>query len=733
MTIIRTNYNRRSFLKVSAQAGGGLVLGFSWLAGCTPADQVVEVAPPSAWFDVNAFLSIADNGQVTIMAPNPEIGQNVKTSMPMIVAEELDVAWKDVIVKQAPLDTDAFTRQVAGGSQSLRKGWQSLRMAGATARQMLVTAAAAQWQVDASECRTEAGKIFNAAGDVLSYADVAEAAGKLAVPEEVSLKDPKDFKIIGQSTANVDLEGIITGQSLFGLDYSQEGMAYASVLRPPAFGQKLASFDDSAAKAISGVSQVIKFGNKVAVLANSTWAAMQGKNALTAEWTQDTKAEGTDYHDAELRRLLSTKAEEPKREDGNVNEAFAAADQVVERIYEAPFLPHNCLEPMNFYANVTDEKVELYGPIQTPAGTRGRVAELLGRDEKEITIDMSRMGGGFGRRLYGDFVMEAAEISSLAKQPVKVTYSREDDMTAGIYRPASKYKFRAALKDGKMTAYHLVGAGVNMRNATRQNNFPATAMANYLVESHNLQSNITTGAWRAPITNFLAYAEQSFLDEVADELGLDPVQLRLNLFEEAKNNPTGELDYDIDKFVGVIKLAAEKSNWGQRAAKAEAGTYMGFSAYYSHNTYVAEVAEVKVENEVPKVKKVICAIDCGIVVNPIAALNQVEGGVVDGIGHAMYGDFGFDNGRPRVDNFNQYRMIRISEAPMVETHFVESLNDPTGLGEPTLPPAGGAVANALFAATKQRLYKQPFVGQQEILGQKTKRRAAQQLSLLFTV
>lgn len=489
-------------------------------------------------------------------------------------------------------------------------------------------------------------------------------------------------------------------------------MKYAVVLRPPSFGQKLKSIDDTAAKAVSGVSDVVQFGDKIAVLANSTWAAMKGQKALIAEWEDDGRLEDTTYHNEEMLKLLDTPSKEPKRKDGDVKMAFAEADEIIERVYEAPFLPHNCMEPMNFYANVTDEKIELIGPIQTPEWTRRRVAELLKREESEVSIEMTRMGGGFGRRLYGDFTLEAAEISSLAKTPVQVVFSREDDMTAGTYRPASKYKFRASIKDGKMTGYHLTGVGVNMGNSTREKNFPAAAIENYLVESHNLESNITTGAWRAPVTNFLAYAEQAFLDEVAKTIGVDAVQFRLDLFDRAKNNPEGELDYDVDKFVGVIKLAAEKSGWGNAAN----GSHLGFSAYYSHNTYVAEVAEVVVENGSPKVKKMTCAIDCGIVVNPIAATNQAEGGVIDGIGHAMYGDFEFESGRTKQTNFNNYRMIRMSEAPNVDVHFVESKNDPTGLGEPTLPPAGGAIANAFHSATGERLYSQPFTKAKEILG-----------------
>ncbi len=709
MSIIKTTYNRRSFLKASLAGGGGLMLSFSWLASCSPVDGTSEV--PSAWFDLNAYLTIADNGEVTIMSPNPEVGQNVKTSMPMIIAEELDVSWDDVIVKQAPLNTESFTRQVAGGSQSIRQGWQSLRMAGATAREMLKNTAAKKWNVDASTLKTENGYVVNGS-DKLSYGELASEAATMEVPTEVQLKDPSTYKIIGTDKGNVDIEGIISGKPLFGLDTRKEGMQYAVVLRPPAFGLALKSYDDAEARTVNGVNDVIKFGNKVAVLASSTWAAMKGQKALKAEWQKDTMLESTSYHDDTMRKLLNTKAAEPKRADGNVKAQFAGADKVIEKIYEAPFLPHNAMEPMNFYANVTAERAELIGPIQTPERTRTQVAELLGRPESEVTIDMTRMGGGFGRRLYGDFTLEAAEISSLAKTPVQLVFSREDDMTAGTYRPGSKYKFKAAIKGGKMVAYHLVGTGVNMGNATRENNFPAATLDHYLVESHELKSNITTGAWRAPITNFLAYAEQSFFDEVADELGQDPVQLRLDLFARAKENPVGDLQYDVDKSVGVINLAVEKAGWG----KAPEGTFQGFSTYYSHNTYVAEVADVVMQGNTPIVKKITCAIDCGIVINPLAAINQVQGGVIDGIGHAMYGDFSFDNGQPQYKNFDKYRLIRMKEVPEVEVHFVKSSNDPTGLGEPALPPAGGAIANAIAKATGKRFYKQPFVKEQIILG-----------------
>lgn len=712
MTLIKTKFDRRSFLKVSAASGGGLLLGFSWTVGCSPAETVKSV--PAEWFDVNAFLKIATDGMVTIMSPNPEIGQNVKTSMPMIVAEELDVDWANVIVEQAGLNTTSFSRQVAGGSQSIRQSWQGLRMAGATAKQMLINAAAKSWEVSPEECFAENGVIYTK--DIkksITYGELASIASTMTVPEEVNLKDPKDFKIIGTGKRNVDIEDIITGKPLFGIDTKKEGMRYATALRPPAFGLKIKSFDATEALKVNGVEDVIPFGNKIAVVATNTWAAIKGKKALAAEWEKDEDLESTQGHNQALIALLDKKSDEPKRSDGDVKRAFSTADKVIEKVYEAPFLPHNCLEPMNFFADVTDNKAYFLGPIQTPERTRKNIADLLGFEETNVTIDLTRMGGGFGRRLYGDFALEAAEISKLAKKPIQLQFTREDDMTAGTYRPASKYKFKAALKDGKMVGYHLVGAGINMGNSTRENNFPATAVANYLVESHELKSNITTGAWRAPITNFLAFAEQAFLDEVAVELGVDPVSFRLDLFRQAKENPTGALEYDIDKFVGVIKLVAEKSGWDSESPQ---GVTRGFSAYYSHNTYVAEVAEVSMEKGLPKVLKVHCAVDCGIVVNPLAAINQIEGGIVDGIGHAMYGDFSFVDGTPQQSNFNTFRLIRINEAPPVEVHFVKSNNDPTGLGEPTLPPAGGAVANAIFKATGRRIYKQPLLKEQIVIG-----------------
>ena len=401
--------NRRSFMKLGAAVGGGLVLGFTW-GSCNSAAETEVIVGSTEWVNMNAFLSIGNTGQVTIMSPNPEIGQNVKTSMPMIIAEELDVDWNNVVVEQAPLDTENYTRQVAGGSQSIRQGWTSLRTVGATAKAMLVAAAAEKWGVSPSECSVLKGVISNAKGEKLKYEEVAGLASEVAKPDEVILKDPKNFTLIGTDIGNVDIDKIITGKPLFGLDTRKEGMLFASVLRPPAFGQTLIRFSDEETRKIIGISDVIQFGDKVAVLAHDTWTAMKGKEALTAEWSSDQELKSTSDHNAEMLQLLDTKSDEPKRSDGNISKAMNEADLVFEKTYEAPFLPHNCLEPMNFFADVSEGRAELLGPIQTPQWTRKRVADLLEFEEDQVSIMLTRMGGGFGRRLYGDFALEAAEI-----------------------------------------------------------------------------------------------------------------------------------------------------------------------------------------------------------------------------------------------------------------------------------------------------------------------------------
>lgn len=710
------------------------MLGFTFLTSCRNEDTATAAADaplqmPENWVAVNAFLKIGENGVVTIMSPNPEIGQNVKTSMPMLVAEELDVDWKNVIVEQAPLDTENFSRQLAGGSQSIRVAWEPLRTAGATARHLLLAAAAGQWEVDVADLRTENGMVYHDGSNrEIGYGALATAAAGLELPEEVTLKDPKDFRIIGKATRNVDGQKIVTGQPLYGLDVQREGMKYAAIVHPPAFGQRLGSVDDSAVSGMDGIDRVVTidaapegaqmtwsdvnaFPKLVAVVGDNPWTVMQAKKKLKVQWEEESPAESTATHREALERQLDGGKAEVARKDGNPEAAFAAAAQVIERTYYAPFLPHNTMEPMNFFADVREDGAELIGPIQTPEFLRQTVSSVLGLPEDKISIMMTRMGGGFGRRLYGHFGTEAALISKAVGAPVKLVYSREDDMTQGTYRPEYLVRYRAALDaDGNLTAFHVRGTGAG-ESPVFANRFPAGTVDNYLAENLSNATNVSTGAWRAPRSNFIAGAEQAFLDEVAEAADKDPIAFRLELFDRAIENPVGENnDYDPERYANVLREVRDKSGWSD-------GDRRGVAAYYCHNSYVAQVLEAEVVDGQPRVTEVHCAVDCGIVVNPEGAINQVEGGIIDGIGHALYGAVTFADGKPQQQNFDTYRLIRNSQAPRaIHTHFVENGIAPTGLGEPSLPPVIGALANAIYRVTGERVYEQPFAAPRELKG-----------------
>jgi CO/xanthine dehydrogenase Mo-binding subunit len=609
---------------------------------------------------------------------------------------------------------------------------------------MLKEAAAQAWQVPAAEITTAAGVLYHtASGKSAPYGTMASAAALLPVPKEVALKDPKDFKIVGTSRKNVDARKIVTGQPLYGLDIQREGMLIAMIVHPPAFGLKLKSFDDSAARAMPGVQDIFTiksyeddypmtwadtsaFKELVVVAGRSTWEVMQAKQALVLEWepfeaqTEQVSMfngssaerkipaglESSDVHTARMAEMAA-KPGRTVRRDGDPEAAFKRAAKILERSYTAPFLPHNCMEPMNFFAHVTDEKAELAGPIQTPEFLEKSVSARLGLPLDKIDLQMSRMGGGFGRRLYGHFVVEAAVISQKLKAPVKLVYTREDDMTFGNYRPAYHATYRAALDaDNNLIGFHVKAGGIP-ETPLFANRFPAGAIENYLAEDWSIDSNISIGAFRAPRSNFIAGAEQAFLDELAEAMGKDPIAFRLELLQRAKDAPVGkDNDYEAARLAGVLELVREKSGWGTPEA---AGRNQGVAAYFCHNSYVAQVVEAHLESGQPVVDAVYNAVDCGIVVNPDAAVNLVQGGAVDGIGHAMYGALTFRDGAPEQNNYSSYRLIRHGEAPKRnEVYFVESETDPTGLGEPSYPPVVGALANALYKAAGKRLYKQPF-------------------------
>lgn len=697
-----TIVSRRSFLKVSTLAGGGLMLAFNGL------DKVLAgTVAEDVLFAPNAYIKIASNGVVTLMATNPEIGQGVKTSLPMLVAEELDVDWQKVVIEQAPLDTVKFSRQSAGGSGSVRSSWEPFRKAGAAARKMLVDAAAQTWNVGPDECITENGWVIHkASGKKLEYGALASKASGMTVPTEVTLKDPKAYKLIGKRIPNVDNKKIATGKQPFGIDTKREGMLYAMVAHPAAFGKKLKSFDDTAARALPGVKNVVSFDNKIAVLATSTWEAKKGRDALKIEWEDEVALESTAEHQENLKKLIQQKHEIPKRTDGDAEQALAGAKKVLESTFEAPFLPHAPLEPMNFFADVRDDKVELYGSTQVPARVRAEVAKALNIGEDKISVGVSRIGGGFGRRLQADYAIEAAKISQLAKSPVQVMWTREDDMQGGYYRPAGMYRYRAAIdQNNELSAWYLVASSVNQDNASRQDNFPAGAIPNFRVDSHRLNSAISTGPWRAPNHNFLAFSEESFLDEIATELKKDTVAFRLELLDRARNSPAGKLTYDVDRYKAVIKLAAEMGKWGTPAGK---GVFKGFASHFSFGSYAAQVAEISITGGKLKVHKIYCAIDCGRVINLSGAETQVEGGIIDGLGHALYGELLFDKGATVQKNFNTYKLIRMPDAPAIEVRFIDSNENPQGLGEPGLPPVAAAVNNAIFNATGQRIRRLPL-------------------------
>lgn len=740
MTLVKTTVNRRSFLKAALLAGGGMVLHFSWLAGCRPTGKKA-LEMPEEWFEINSYIKIGENGVVTLFNPNPEFGQNVKTSLPMILAEELDIDWEQVIVEQADFYPERYGRQFTGGSQSVRQAWSPLRTAGATARQMLVLAAAAEWNVPASEITTEQGTLLhNASGNKAGYGVFASAAAQIPVPEEVQLKDIADFKIIGSSKKNVETGKILNGKSSFGIDYKTDGMLIAMIVHPPAFGLRFKSMDDSVAKSMPGIKSIFTIDSltedidqnffdttsftKFAVVAgNTTWEVLQAKNALKVEWEGEpgrtftmggrqakfpAGLESTEDHQARMEEFTKNPGNVLRR-DGDPEAAFAAAPKIIERTYTAPFLAHNAMEPVNCFAHVTADNAELYGPTQAPEFIMGTLSQRLGLPAEKIHIRLARMGGGFGRRAYGHHFIEAAVISQQIQAPIKLVYTREDEMTAGIYRPTYSATYRAALdENNNLTAFHVKAGGIP-ESPVHPNRFPAGAIDNYLAEGWQIPSNITIGAFRAPRSNFIAAAEQSFLDELAAEMGKDPIDFRLELLDRAKTNPVGERnDYDAERYAGVLELVREKSNWKETPQ----GTHRGVSAYFCHNSYVAEVVDVVMRNNAPYVEKVVAAIDCGIVVNKDAAVNMAEGAIVDGIGNALYGELTFKDGVPQKNNFTTYRLIRMNEVPKtIDVHFVQNEEDPTGMGEPPFPPAFAAVANALYKATGKRFYNQPFINE----------------------
>jgi isoquinoline 1-oxidoreductase beta subunit len=743
MDISQPNLDRRSFLKVSSITGGGMMIGFNWLANLLPESSISALEASGEWIELNGFIQITADNQIKLFSPNPEFGTNVMTSLPMMIAEELEVDWQKVMVEQGDYDTPRFRSQFTGGSMAMRMMWVPLRTAGATARMMLLQAAAHEWNVPVSELKASNSMVTHAASNrSATYGSLAAAASKLPVPEKIDLKKSSEFSLIGTPQKNVVGKEIVTGKPLFTIDYKMEGMLIAMVIHPPAFGLTLKSFDASEALKMPGIIDVFDFqvykdgyvragfdtrafNRLIAVVGNTTWEVMNARKKIVAQWEpletvtekvsswrgeKDEVVPGGLESTADHMKQMQEMQQKPGkvlRKDGDPDSAFATAKKVLERTYNGPFLAHNPMEPISCFAHITEEKAFFVAPIQIPEMMKQNILTNLDLTADKVEMKLARMGGGFGRRAYGHYIIEAGHISRKVKAPVKLIYSREDDMTNGIYRPMYTVTYKAAINENnQVTALHIKGGGIP-ESAIHENRFPAGAFDHYLAESWEIPSNITIGAFRAPRSNFIAAAEQSFLDELAETIGKDPLDYRIELLQRAKTNPVGSKnEYDADRYIGVLELVKEKSDWVANKSK---NVNRGVAAYFCHNSYAAHVVDVSMKDGQLVIDRVVSAMDCGLVVNPEGAANMVEGAVIDGIGNALYGELTFDKGVASKKNLNQYRIIRHREAPKkIDVHFVQNNIDPTGLGEPPFPPIFGALANALYRVGKKRFYNQPF-------------------------
>jgi isoquinoline 1-oxidoreductase subunit beta len=732
----RSAPSRRAFLQASVAASGGLMLtailpGFaraavSGMAG--PADAALNAAT------LNAYVHIAPDGIVTIMAKNPEIGQGVKTMLPMLIAEELDADWDKVKIEQADLDAAKYGDQFAGGSEATPLNWEPLRRVGAAGRAMLVAAAAKSWNVAPAECRTALGVVHHGpSGRSLGYGALAGQAAMETAPDlrSVPLKDPKDFKIIGRSVRGVDSPLIVTGKPLFGIDVEVPGMLYAVFEKCPVFGGKVKRANVDAIKSLPGVRHafVVKGGDDllglidgVAIVADNWWLANRARQKLAVVWDEGPGASESSagFAHAAAKLGAGTPAKSLRR-DGNVTAAFARAAHVVEAAYFYPFIPHMSLEPQNCTAQVRGGKAEIWAPTQTPGAGASLVAATLGIGESDVTIHMTRCGGGFGRRLRNDYMAEAAWISKQAQAPVKLLWNRQDDMQHDFYRPAGFHFLKGGLDgDGKLIALsdHFVtfgdGDGIASAASMSPTEFPAQFIDNVDYGYSTMPLNVPTGPYRAPRSNAFAFVFQSFLDELAHAAGKDPVEFRLGLLD-ARRTPSSSSrarsarDFDAERMRALLELVAEKSGWQKRQSLPK-GSGMGVAFYFSHLGYFAEVVQATVapSGDV-KVDKVWIAADVGRqIVNPLGAENQVQGAALDGISSALGQAITIDRGRVVEANFDTVLPLRIDRAPPVEVHFRITDNPPTGLGEPALPPAIPALCNAIFAATGMRVRKLPI-------------------------
>ncbi|MAT50022.1 MAG: isoquinoline 1-oxidoreductase [Porticoccaceae bacterium] len=700
---------RRDFIKLSGLAGGGLVLGFSLK---TPTARATTGKNELVF---NAYLQITPAGDIVIMAPNPEIGQGVKTALPMIVAEELDVRWNDVRVMQSPIDADAFGRQFAGGSRSIPDNWQILRRAGASARAMLVAAAAARWGKSAGELETMDSRVIHrTSGQSAGYGELAEAAARQSPPDNVRLKDRKDFRLLGRRIPGVDNRAIVTGQALFGIDQSPNNLSYAVYHKCPSVGGKVVSANLDHIKTLNGIQDAfILEGNGnpgelkpgIAIVADSTWAALKARDALQVQW--DTSTAAADDWDALAARAAELSSKPPQQivtERGDVAQAVRdPSNKARESYYTHHFVAHAPMEPQNAAAWHSDGRIEIWSGTQTPGRAISAVAALLGIDSKNVHLHQLRAGGGFGRRLINDPVCEAAAIAQRIGGSVKLQWTREDDMANDFFRVGGFHAMKGAVNSaGELVAFedHLITFSENGTDpvsggALRPAGYPENACANSRLAHSMLPLGIQCGPWRAPGSNTTAWAQQSFLGELAAAAGRDQLEFLIETLQSITSPVPGGVDKN--RAIATVKLAASRAGWGRNEGK---GRGMGVAFYYSHMGHVAQVADISVDaSKRLTVHKVTVAADVGPIVNLSGAEAMIQGAVVDALSTMAGQAIGFKSGVISPLNFDQYPLLRIRHTPEVEVHFIESDNEPTGLGEPGLPPLAPAVGNAIFAAS----------------------------------
>lgn len=730
----KINLDRRSFLKVSALAGGGMVIG---LYADVPVDAMFfqQQTPPPPMLPIN-FIRISSDGIVTIIAKNPEVGQDIKTTLPLVIADELDADWKSVKIEQADYDPTKYGIQFSGGSRGTPDNFEPLRKVGAAGRAMLISAAAQTWGVPESECTTSAGRVIHQSSNrSAGYGELASKAATLPVPDlnTVKVKDPKDFKLIGKNTLSVDHKDIITGKPSFGIDFTVPGMLYAVYEKCPVYMgvPESANLDDI--KKLPGVRHafIVKSNAEsdnfltartelepgIAIVADTWWAAKSARDKLTVKWNEGRWADqNSDAIAAKADELSKQPPARTLKKDGDVEGALKTAAKVVEGAYSYPFISHAPLEPQNTVAHYKDGKLEVWTTSQIPAGGRSGSAKALGIAESDITIHLQRGGGGFGRRLYNDYFVEAAYISKTINAPVKVLWTREDDMMHDYYRPGGYQYLKAGLDDsGKIVAWrnHFVTYGEGERFFPSANmnpgEFPNRFIPNFELHTSVMPLGLKTGALRAPGSNVYSFVIQSFIDELAHAAGKDPVAFRLALLDVPPlEQVTG--GFDQNRMRAVLKLVAEKSNWGKRNFLAK-GTGMGVAFHFSHRGYFAEVAEVTVDaNKKVKVNKVWVAADIGKhIINPSMAENNAQGSILEGLSALMSQEITLKNGRVQQTNFHQHPYVMMKQAPpQIELHFLSTDNPTTGIGEPAMPPIIPAVTNAIFAATGERIRSLPL-------------------------